>query len=120
MNALKSNPTGMVLALQFGSYEYADDEGDGERYPNAYRLAKRLHNLNVWTDDKAIIGTTVGDWMNMPAADDEDSGLVEFVNSVDEGGDGKSVVNVKLGDFSEFTNFLKKFIGTDVRYQVER
>lgn len=118
VNALKSNPTGMVLALQFGSYE---NDGGVERYPKAYRLAKRQHNLNVWTDDKAIIGTNLGDWGNAKQADDEDKDLMSFVHSAHlEGRTGASTPNVKLGNFSEFTNFLKKFIGLDTGDQGEK
>lgn len=121
VNALKSNPTGMVLALQYGSYEKTEAEGGGERYPNANRLAKRQHNLNVWTDDKAIIGTNLGDWGNARSAEEVDRDLLSFVHSVHlEGEAGATVPLVKLGDFLEFTNFLKKFIGLDVGDQLEK
>ncbi|MCZ8488371.1 hypothetical protein O9992_17200 [Vibrio lentus] len=43
----------MVLGLLHDRYN--DDEGKKERYPEAYRLAKKRHNLNIWTFDKAII-----------------------------------------------------------------
>jgi hypothetical protein len=120
VNALKSNPTGMVLALQYGNYEKTENEGGGERYPNAYRLAKRLHNLNVWTNDKAIIGTSLGDWAISRATEDEDAGLMSFIysNHVDENG-GSKVPSIQLGDFSEFTDFLKKFIGMDVGGRID-
>lgn len=121
INALKSNPTGMVLALQFGSFEKTVEEGGGERYPNAYRLAKRQHNLNVWTDDKAIIGTNIGDWFKAPSGQDDDKDLLNFVHLRDVKNDaGQIVPNVKLGDFAEFTNFLKKFIGLDGSDLVEK
>jgi len=114
INALKSNPTGMVLALQFGSFEKNNTEGGGERYPHAYRLARRQHNLNVWTHDKAIIGTNLGDWKRESSADDDDKDLIKFVHSIHlEGEAGATVPNVRLGDFAEFTYFLKKFIGSD-------
>lgn len=120
-NALKSNPTGMVLALQFGSYKKTAKEGGGERYPKAYRLAERHHNLNVWTDDRAIIGTNVGDWGVITPTEDDDKDILSFVHSIHlEGEAGTAVPNVKFGDFSEFTNFLKRFIGLDVGGQVEK
>lgn len=120
VNALKSNPTGMVLALQYGTYEKTKEEGGGERYPNAYLLAKRQHNLNVWTDDRAIIGTNVGDWQCVKQ-DEEDKDLLGFVDRAhSESGIDLTTHRVKLGDFSEFTNFLKSFIGLDVGDQIEK
>jgi hypothetical protein len=121
INALKSNPTGMVLALQYGSFVKTGEEGGGERYPNAYRLAKRQHNLNVWTDDKAIIGTNIGDWQKAPSGQDDDKDLLSFVHSGDVKNEaGQVAPNVKLGDFAEFTNFLKKFIGLDTGDSVDK
>lgn len=120
VNALKSNPTGMVLALQYGTYEKSEDEGGGERYPNAYLLAKRQHNLNVWTDDRAIIGTNVGDWQCVKQ-DEEDRDLLGFVGRNHSETEIDSTTHrVRLGDFSEFTNFLKSFIGLDVGDQIEK
>ena len=111
----------MVLALQFGSFEKTADEGGGERYPNAYRLAKRQHNLNVWTDDKAIIGTNIGDWLKTPSGQDDDKDLLNFVHAGDAKNEaGQIAPNVKLGDFAEFTNFLKKFIGLDAGDPVDK
>ncbi len=109
VNALKANPTAMVLGLMFESYE--DEEA--ERYPDAYRLAKKQHNLNIWTFDKAIIGTNLGDWDKSKNTEDEDVDIVSFVTSVQKA-DSLSECEylVKLGDFSVFTAFLKKMIGT--------
>lgn len=112
VNALKSNPTGMVLGLQFGNFELSATEGGGMRYPKAYELAERQHNLNIWTDDQAIIGTNLGEWKLAKTTDDEDKDIKAFVHSIDDGGVVKP--NLKLGDFSEFTNYLKKFIGSGI------
>ncbi len=115
VNALQANPTGMVLALQFGSFCNADKDGGEERYPHAYRLARIQHNLNVWTDDKAIIGTNQYDWKVLTNPDDEDRDIREFLHNVKiEGEAGATCQEVRLGDFSEFTMFLKKFIGTEL------
>jgi len=114
VNALKANPTAMVLGLMFDRYQNKEAPDKlVERYPNAYRLAKRQHNLNIWTDDKAIIGTNLGQWNIVGSRDDDDLDLLKFVNKVkktDES-DGFEYI-VQLGDFSEFTNFLKKIIGS--------
>lgn len=112
VNALKANPTAMVLGLMFERYKKTDDKGNlVERYPDAYRLAKRLHNLNIWTFDKAIIGTNHGEWKRI-RNDDDDPELLNFV-SQEKKTDGTDDIEdlIKLGDFSELTNFLKKIIG---------
>jgi hypothetical protein len=107
INALKSNPTGMVLGLMFGTYE----DKSVERYGEAYKLAKKQHNLNVWTDDKAIIGTSLGRWNK--TEDEDDIDLLSFIETIQKDAEpNKKEHLVKLGDFSVFTNFLKKIIGT--------
>lgn len=109
VNALKANPTAMVLGLMYGNY---DDESGNPRYPKAYELAQNQHNLNIWTFDEAIIGTNIGNW-ELPDVETEiDPDLIQFIEPSVVGGEanikGKSV---KLGDFSIFTNFLKRTIG---------
>lgn len=99
INALKANPTAMVLGLMHNTY--ANDSNNAERYPNAYRLAKAQHNLNIWTFDKAIIGTNPGFWLRAKK-DDDDLDLVKFTDHESK---------IKLGDFAVFTDFLKKIIG---------
>ncbi len=114
INALKSNPTAMVLALMFGNHE-DDTEGKAvEKYPEAYRLAKNQHNLNIWTFNKAIIGTNLGSWSNFTLSD-TDPDLQRFIHSsTASNNSGKVESLVKLGDFAEFTNFLKTLIGLQV------
>lgn len=113
VNALKANPTAMVLGLMFERYENEEDPDNlVERYPEAYRLAKKQHNLNIWAYNKAIIGTNLGKWNIVGNRDDDDVDLLKFVNKkekTDKTGDFEYII--KLGDFSEFTNFLKKIIG---------
>lgn len=114
VNALKANPTAMVLGLMFGKYEKESETGGFvETYPEAYRLAKNQHNLNIWTFDKAIIGTNVGIWNRVAHKDDSDSDLQKFI-SVETITEDPPVSEdlVKLGDFALFTDFLKKIIGT--------
>jgi hypothetical protein len=111
VNALKSNPTAMVLGLMYERYEQEEDgEEPTERYPKAYDLAKNQHNLNIWTYDKAIIGTNVGNWVRAKSKDEEDTDISSFV-SIFTGDSGPEIL-IKLGDFSEFSNFLKKITGT--------
>lgn len=113
LNALRANPTGMVLALLFGPFEANRPDGTfGECYAEAYRLAKKQHNLNIWTYDKAIIGTNVGPWV-WSADIEEDKDLREFLHIEADKTDATiSHRLVKLGDFFVFTNFLKRIIGS--------
>ncbi len=115
VNALKSNPTAMVLGLMYERYEYKVEGTDNlaERYPDAYKIAKKQHNLNIWTFDKAIIGTNLGSWNKTLSRDDDDVELMNFVCSEKKpDGSDDSEDQIKLGDFKELTNFLKKIIGT--------
>lgn len=114
VNALTANPTAMVLGLLYGEYEKLDANGQKtESYPDAYRLAKSQHNLNIWTFNKAIIGTNIGTWSMSPLDDDADIDLLQFVTSEPEPGeDGMMRKLIKLGDFSVLTSFLQKIIGS--------
>jgi hypothetical protein len=113
INALKANPTAMVLGLMYGDYAKINNSGENiDSYSEAYRLAKKQHNLNIWTFDKAIIGTNFGKWVSHLNKDDSDSDLTDFI--VTELVDGSTPTTrelVKLGDFSQLTTFLKKIIG---------
>ncbi|MFH0708881.1 MAG: SIR2 family protein [Pseudomonadota bacterium] len=144
INALKANPTAMVLGLMFEKYtmfannnihlkfgklkwsatkinlalmdyQYQLNEFCKviERYHEAYRLANNQHNLNIWTFDKAIIGTNLGDWKKSLNTSEEDIDIMNFIANVKKNDGSDEHENlVKLGDFSIFTNFLKKIIGT--------
>jgi len=104
VNAIKSNPTAIVIALMFGNMK-TDDK---ENYPKGVEIAKRRHNLSFWTNDEAIIGTNQGKWSVM--AKDKDSGdtLMNFIHKDSAGDD---VVCAKLGDFKVFADFLSYLIG---------
>ena len=113
VNALKANPTAMVLGLMHGDYKV--DNGSGEKvesYPNAYRLAEKQHNLNIWTFNKAIIGTNLGDWKRLPNEDDEDPDILSFISKSEPVDKTTAETQIKLGDFAVFAEFLKKIIGS--------
>ena len=117
VNALKANPTAMVLGLMFGKYE----ENGKLKYPKAYELAQNQHNLNIWTFDKAIIGTNVGEWKMHPSDGDMDSDINAFVEEASEGEENISQnSHIKLGDFSRFTDFLKRTIGAQEELQYDQ
>lgn len=114
VNALKANPTAMVLALMFGDHQKRDEHDNlVEAYPEAFKLAKKQHNLNIWTLDQAIIGTNLGPWRVPPNREDKDAELLAFIEREEIKEDPPRYRDVvRLGDFAVFTEFLKKIIGT--------
>lgn len=114
INALTANPTAMVLGLMFEDYKKTESNGElVDRYPEAYKLAKAQHNLNIWTFDKAIIGTNLGSWVRPQSDDDADSDLLNFISSVPNPSDQTQIRTlIRLGNFSTLTDFLQRIIGT--------
>jgi len=114
VNALRANPTAMVLGLMYDKFHISTSDGDELlRYPEAVRLASGQHNLNIWTYDRAIIGTNLGIWFKGISDDELDKDLLEFIHvAVDH--EGKSILGneVRLGDFAKFSFFLKRMIGS--------
>lgn len=117
INALKANPTAMVLGLMHEEYSYKGDEGKSEpRYPTAYRNAQEQHNLNIWTFDKAIIGTNLGLWkINNLDQEEKLQSFLDFTKN-EETSEIENI-SMKFGDFSKFTSFLRRIIGdsTDIQ-----
>lgn len=113
VNALRANPSAMVLGLMYDTYSYENSKKDQvERYPKAYKLAEDRHNLNIWTFDKAIIGTNSGEWKKQKDTDDKE--ILSFIEITTKVGPPDiEETKVKLGDFSIFTNFLKILIGAE-------
>lgn len=114
INALRANPSAMVLAVMFGSFSSENEAKEIiERYPKAYKLAIGRHNLNIWTNDKAIIGTNLFDWGKIKN-EDIDLEIRSFVEHITESDHlSTSLSQIKMGDFSVFTTFLKSLIGKD-------
>ena len=110
INALQANPTGMVLGLMYGTYE---NKSGCPRYPKAYELAENQPNLNIWTSDKAVIGTNLGTWSLPDNGKEKDENLMAFIKDdiSRKAGSTTSSKVLRLGDFSNFTDFLKKTIG---------
>lgn len=107
VSALKSNPTAMVLGLMYGDFNLNGEE----KYPEAYRLAKNQHNLNIWANDAAIIGTNYGEWFYHESNDD-DKEILSFVKKVSSENHNLCNSNVSFGDFKDFTTFLQRIIGS--------
>ncbi len=113
INALKANPSAMVLALMFDKYLFLNAAGVNEdRYPKAYNLAEKRPNLNIWTYDKAIIGTNLGDWKLIKPTDEP--GIIKFIETKTISAPGDPLINetnIKLGNFNTLAEFLKTLIG---------
>lgn len=113
INSLKANPSAMALALMFDSFSYENEKKEvGQRYSEAYKLAANRHNLNIWTFDKAIIGTNLANWKSNNIIENKE--LEIFIENKPKNGAGSELeTNIKLGDFNVFGNFLKTLIGSE-------
>lgn len=120
INALKANPSAMVLAFMYDSFYFEDDKKIiHERYPKAYKLGEDRHNLNIWTFDKAIIGTNLGEWRKIKETEEKEiSNFIEVTPKVDSPDIQETFV--KTGDFAVFTNFLKVLIGFEKEENKEK
>jgi hypothetical protein len=103
VNALKSNPTAIVISLMFG--KMTNDKSE-EVYPKGVEIATKRHNISFWTDNEAIIGTNRGEWSKPIREIDED--LKRFILE-----DGANTL-VKMGDFKIFADFLSSLIGQTI------
>lgn len=115
INALKANPSAMVLALMFETYSFENAKHEIEdRYHKAYELAKDRPNLNIWTYNKAIIGTNLGEWKKIKPTDEQT--ILNFIESETISVAGMPNIietRIKLGDFNKFAEFLKTLIGLE-------
>lgn len=103
INALKSNPTAIVIALMFGSMT-------NPNYTKGIEIAKNIHNLSFWTDNEAIIGTNRGVWSGYKESEETIKRFIISDNSVA----AAPQFYVKMGDFSNLGNFLSFLIGNPV------
>ena len=123
MNALKANPTAMVIALLHDTYNYQDGTGkEIIRYEKAFTLAKGRFNLSTWTFNQAVIGGQQGEWKvsNLDSLTDENIGesIVEIRESVKAkiAGDPDEIIihhQLQLGNFSKLGNLLQALIGKE-------
>jgi len=123
MNALKANPTAMVIALLHDTYTYKDEEGKiFTRYEKAFSYAKDRFNLSAWTFDEAVIGGQQGKWKVSKPENLADENLADAIAQITElikleSPDGKeeSITHyqLQLGNFSKLGNFLQALIGKE-------
>ncbi|MCP9750123.1 SIR2 family protein [Ferruginibacter sp. HRS2-29] len=120
INALKSNPTAIAIALMYDTGTITDptDGSIKDRYPNAIQIAKQRSNLSLWCYDEAIIGTLRGEWKVNKVFEDHENiaTCVETKVTITPGVGGAPDVNtinhwLKLGDFATMGRFLQALIG---------
>lgn len=123
VNALKANPTAMVIALLHDTYSYKDTKGTiFYRYEKAFSYAKNRFNLSTWAFDEAVIGGQQGKWMvtNRDTLSDENlAGAIleipEIIKATITGAKDETIYNyqLQLGNFAKLGNFLQELIGKE-------
>lgn len=131
LNALRANPTAMVIALMFQTLTYKDEKtGEGDtkiiktvtRYEQALKLAENRSNLSIWTYDEALIGGLRAKWQPTKEAFDSEENIGNAVKTIvevvkDAEGNDTEKKNIRyefhLGDFSVFGDFLQELIGKE-------
>lgn len=136
LNALRANPTAMVIALLFGDLTTTREENDGEEvitkttvnYEKALELAENRSNLSIWTRDEAVIGGLRAKWKPTKLDFDKEENIANAVeridiNAIDKEGKetGEKTIKYKfhLGDFAVFGNFLQELIGKE-QFKIEQ
>lgn len=123
VNALKANPTAMVIALLHDTYTYEDKEKKiVTRYEKAFSYAKDRFNLSAWTFDEAVIGGQQGKWKVSKIETLPDENLADAIIQISEskkteGADAKEETiihhQLQLGNFAKLGNFLQALIGKE-------
>ncbi len=127
LNALKANPTAMVIALLYQTLTFKETDDDGVekvyvRYEEALKLAENRPNLSIWTYDEAIIGGFKAKWYPSKKEYDSEENIGNAVKCIvehkkDEQGNETEEKSIKyelhLGDFSVLGNFLQELIGKE-------
>ena len=127
LNALRANPTAMVIALLFGDLTTTKEEKDGEEvitkttinYEKALELAENRSNLSIWTFDEAVIGGLRAKWKPTKSDYDAEENIGNAVKPIKD--DDQKIVgyNFHLGDFAVLGDFLQELIGKE-RFKIEQ
>lgn len=137
LNALRANPTAMVIALLFGDLTKTIKEkaGGGDtvtkttiNYEKALELAENRSNLSIWTFDEAVIGGLRAKWKPAKLDYDAEENVANAVKQEqikvkdDVGKDTDEKVTkfeFQLGDFAVLGNFLQELIGKE-QFKIEQ
>lgn len=127
LNALRANPTAMVIALLFGDLTTTKEEKEGEEvitkittnYEKALELAENRSNLSIWTFDEAVIGGLRSKWKPTKSDYDAEENIGNAVKPIKD--DDQKIVGYKfhLGDFAVLGNFLQELIGKE-QFKIEQ
>lgn len=127
LNALRANPTAMVIALLFGDLTTTKEEKDGEEvitkttinYEKALELSENRSNLSIWTFDEAVIGGLRAKWKPTKSDYDAEENIGNAVKPIKD--DDQKIVGYKfhLGDFAVLGDFLQELIGKE-QFKIEQ
>lgn len=137
LNALRANPTAMVIALLFETLTYKKEENNGEeskkivktitRYEKALNLSEKRSNLSIWTYDEAVIGGLRAKWHTTKKEYDPEENIGNAVKCIVENikdGEGNETeekftkYEFHLGDFALLGDFLQELIGKE-QFKIE-
>lgn len=135
LNALRANPTAMVIALLFGDLTKSTEEKHGEEktikttinYEKALNLAENRSNLSIWTFDEAVIGGLRAKWKPTKPEYDAEENIgnavkLKLIAVKDEEGKETDEKITKyefhLGDFAVLGDFLQELIGKE-QFKIE-
>lgn len=137
LNALRANPTAMVIALLFGDLtntSVVKKEGGSENitttyvnYEKALDLAENKSNLSIWTFDEAVIGGLRAKWKPTKPIYEPDENIGNAVKKILIDVDDNELAGTEtkitkyefhLGDFSVLGDFLQELIGKE-QFKIE-
>lgn len=123
INALKANPTAMIISLLFDTLTYeGEDKKIITRYDKALTLAENRSNLSIWAYDEAVIGGLRGKWKLSKSPLEDDDNVANAIATVTKiitpaAADVKEETEIshqlRLGDFSIFGDFVQELIGKE-------
>jgi hypothetical protein len=131
LNALRANPTAMVIALLYGDLTkiVEVEENGGKKvirttinYEKALHLAENRSNLSIWTFDEGVIGGLRAEWKPTKVEFEPEENIANAVEKINiqvndsenqETKEFKTKYKFKLGDFAVLGNFLQELIGQD-------
>jgi hypothetical protein len=123
INALKANPTAMIISLLFETLTYEDEnKAIITRYDKGLKLAENRSNLSIWTYDEAVIGGLRGKWRLSKSPLEDNENVANAIVTVSKiitpaAADVKEETEIshqlRLGDFSIFGDFVQELIGKE-------